>query len=240
MKVAVISFSGNVGKTTIARHLLAPRIPRAQLIAVESINAEDGEAADALRGRQFGQLQEHLQTIDDAIVDIGASNVEDLLGLMRRYEGSHEDFDCFVVPTVAAQKPQKDTVTTLVHLAQLGIPPHRLRLVFNMLDDDIRFEEVFERLLNFLARHPIALANPACHIGTNEVFQLAGGADLAALASDATDYRSLIARASDSTERYAFARKLALRRLAAGVVPRLDACFAALGLDAMAAAHGTI
>ncbi|MBZ8143267.1 StbB, partial [Rubrivivax gelatinosus] len=49
MKVAVISFSGNVGKTTIARHLLAPRIPGAQLIAVESINAEDGEAADALR-----------------------------------------------------------------------------------------------------------------------------------------------------------------------------------------------
>ncbi|MCK7494813.1 MAG: hypothetical protein MZW92_29645 [Comamonadaceae bacterium] len=50
MKVAVISFSGNVGKTTIARHLLAPRIPGAQLIAVESINAEDGEAARRAAG----------------------------------------------------------------------------------------------------------------------------------------------------------------------------------------------
>lgn len=27
MKLAVINFSGNVGKTTVARHLLAPRIP---------------------------------------------------------------------------------------------------------------------------------------------------------------------------------------------------------------------
>ena len=36
----------------------------------------------------------------DVVVDIGASNVEDLLALMRRYRGSHEDFDCFVVPTV--------------------------------------------------------------------------------------------------------------------------------------------
>lgn len=27
MKVAVINFSGNVGKTTIARHLLLPRMP---------------------------------------------------------------------------------------------------------------------------------------------------------------------------------------------------------------------
>jgi len=26
MKVAVINFSGNVGKTTVARHLLAPRM----------------------------------------------------------------------------------------------------------------------------------------------------------------------------------------------------------------------
>ena len=40
MKVAVINFSGNVGKTTIARHLLAPRIPDADFIAVESINAD--------------------------------------------------------------------------------------------------------------------------------------------------------------------------------------------------------
>ena len=33
MKVAVINFSGNVGKTTVARHLLAPRIAGAKVIA---------------------------------------------------------------------------------------------------------------------------------------------------------------------------------------------------------------
>lgn len=36
MKVAVINFSGNVGKTTIARHLLAPRIPGAEVVSIES------------------------------------------------------------------------------------------------------------------------------------------------------------------------------------------------------------
>ena len=92
MKVAVINFSGNVGKTTIARHLLAPRIHGAELIAVESINADEGQA-HALRGKQFGELQEYLQTVDNVVVDIGASNVEDLLALMRKYRGSHEDFD---------------------------------------------------------------------------------------------------------------------------------------------------
>lgn len=40
MKLAVLNFSGNVGKSTVARHLLAPRIPGCPLVAVESINAE--------------------------------------------------------------------------------------------------------------------------------------------------------------------------------------------------------
>ncbi len=44
MKVAVINFSGNVGKTTIAGHLLVPRIDGAELIAVETINADEGQA----------------------------------------------------------------------------------------------------------------------------------------------------------------------------------------------------
>ena len=38
MKIAVINFSGNVGKTTVARHLLLPRIQGAELISVESVN----------------------------------------------------------------------------------------------------------------------------------------------------------------------------------------------------------
>ena len=41
MKVAVINFSGNVGKSTIARHLLTPRIEGAELISIESINADE-------------------------------------------------------------------------------------------------------------------------------------------------------------------------------------------------------
>ena len=122
MKIAVINFSGNVGKTTIARHLLLPRIDGAELFSVESLNAADGES-HAMRGRQFGELQELLQTIDNAVVDIGASNVEELLDLMQKYQGSHEDFDAFVVPTVPALKQQQDTIATLVELARLaGVP----------------------------------------------------------------------------------------------------------------------
>ena len=67
MKLAVINFSGNVGKSTIARHLLAPRLPSARVIAIESINADEGQA-QSMRGFQFGELQEYLQSVDDVVV----------------------------------------------------------------------------------------------------------------------------------------------------------------------------
>ena len=232
MKIAVINFSGNVGKSTVARHLLLPRIEAAELVAIESVNA-DGGKGPSMRGRQFGELQEYLQTVDSAVVDIGASNVEELLGLMQRYRGSHADFDCFVVPTVQAFKQQQDTIATLVELARLGVPSSRVKLVFNMVEYGVAVEPAFDVIMGFVANHPIAQAKPACCLGMNEIYgRINGqGADLAALARDETDYKGLIAKARDTPEKLALAQKLATRRLASGVVPELDACFAALELE---------
>ena len=232
MKVAVINFSGNVGKTTIARHLLAPRIAGAEVISIESINADDGQAA-ALRGNQFGELQEYLQTVDNVVVDIGASNVEDLLGLMRRYRGSHEDFDYFVIPTVPALKQQQDTIATLAELTRLGVPSHKIRIVFNLVEDESDVDGSFDALLSFIKEHPMARASTQCRLGANEVYERVKGtgADLAELANDSTDYKAQIAVAANTSEKLVLAQKLATRRLAAGVVPELDDCFAALELS---------
>jgi hypothetical protein len=231
MKFAVINFSGNVGKTTVARHLLLPRMAGARLIAVESINSDEGQG-QALRGRQFGELQEYLQTVDSVVVDIGASNVEELLVLMRKYRGSHEDFDGFIVPTVAALKQQQDTIATLAELARLGVPESRVKLVFNMVEDGVELEQAFEMLLAFVAEHPIAQVNLNCRLGANEIYERVKGTqtDLTTLAADTTDYKALIAQASGTPDKLALAQRLATRRLATGVVPELDACFAALGL----------
>ena len=231
MKIAVINFSGNVGKTTIARHLLAPRIERAEVISVESINADEGQT-NAIRGDQFGELQEYLQTVDNAVVDVGASNVEDLLALMRRYRGSHEDFDYFVIPTVPALKQQQDTIATLAELARLGIPASKLKVVFNLVEDGTDVKETFDTLLAFIEENPLTDVSTRCTLGANEIYERVKGtdADLAALAADQTDYKAQIARAPDTVQKVALAQKLANRRLASGVVPELDQCFAALEL----------
>jgi hypothetical protein len=237
MKVAVINFSGNVGKTTIARHLLAPRIAGAEVVPIESINADDGQRM-ALRGSQFGELQEFLQTVDNVVVDIGASNVEELLALMRKYRGSHEDFDYFIVPTVPALKQQQDTIATLTALARLGIPAAKLKLVFNQVEDDSDVNADFDVVLAFVQQTALMQPSTRRRLGANEIYERikGSGADLAALVEDDTDYKALIARAGSTAEKVALAQRLANRRLASGVVPELDACFAALELEGVAVA----
>jgi hypothetical protein len=235
MKIAVINFSGNVGKSTVARHLLQPRIEGADFISVESLNAAEGQA-QTIRGRQFAHLQEYLQTVDSAVVDIGASNVEELLALMRQYRGSHEDFDAFVVPTVPAVKQQQDSIATLIELSRIGVPPSRVRLLFNMVETGEALARSFQPLLSFVAAHPVAQADLACRLGANEIYGRlkSAGMDIAALVRDGSDYKALIAQATDTAEKLALAQKLATRRLAHGVLPELDACFAALHLETVA------
>jgi len=239
MKLAVINFSGNVGKTTVARHLLAPRIPGCHVVAVESINADDGQSV-TIRGRQFAQLQEFLQSVDNVVIDIGASNVEELLKLMRRYRDSQQDFDGFIVPTVPARKQQQDTAATLAELARIGVPPDRLRLVFNQVDDDSPIEHTFETLLAYCASSGSVKPRPAACISFNEVYALVRGAgqSLAELAADSTDYKAAIAKASAQTDKLALAHRLATQRLARGVIPELDACFEALHLNLLAHQSG--
>ena len=234
MKLAVINFSGNVGKTTVARHLLAPRIPGCQVVAVESINADDGQPV-TIRGRQFAQLQEYIQSVDNVVVDIGASNVEELLKLMRRYRDSQEDFDGFIVPTVPARKQQQDTAATLAELARIGVSPGRLRPVFNQVDDDSPVDRAFDTLLAYCASSGVAQPRQAAFISYNEVYALVRGTgqSLAELAADRTDYKAAIAKASAQPDKLALAQRLAIQRLARGVSPELDACFAALELHSL-------
>ena len=167
MKIAVINFSGNVGKSTVAHHLLAPRLDNAPIIPIESINS-DGTEAGTLRGTQFDELQDQLMTLENAVVDIGASNVEDFVGLMQSYDGSHKDFDLFIVPTVPAAKQQVDTIATLRALSELGVSASKIRVVLNMVDPKQDIARIFPSCFDFhartstfwLDRHAVIYQNP--------------------------------------------------------------------------------
>jgi hypothetical protein len=231
MKTAVINFSGNVGKTTIARHLLAPRMKGAEIISIESSNADEQEA-DALRGKDFAHLQQYMLASDDLIVDIGASNVEDLLKLMAKFKGSHEDFDYYLVPCVPDIKQQKDTANTVSQLATMGVPASKIKIILNRVDDSEDPGNQFASLMEFVAVKKVATIELKAHLTNNEIYQRLkqDGRSITALSADNTDYKKLIAAESEHSKKMVLADKLAVKRLADGVLPELDACYAALKL----------
>lgn len=231
-KVAVLNYSGNVGKTTISAHLLQPRMPGAQVFSIESINmgAEtEGVDVETMKGKKFGELVDQLMLLDDAIVDVGASNVEDFLALMQRYAGSHEEFDFFVVPVVKEKKVQADTVNTIQSLAGIGVDRKRIRLVFNKVEPDDVLEDEFGGLFGLATQKSFTL-NPAAVVYTNEVFErLKGvGKALGDVAADPTDYRALVRTAADPESRALAIRMVALKRLAVTANLNLDDAYRAM------------
>lgn len=229
MKVAVINFSGNVGKSTIARHLLAPRMNNATVIPVESINS-DGTQDEAIKGKQFGELQEALMLMEDAVIDIGASNVEDFVNLMKQYKGSHEEFDYFVIPTVAKNKQMRDTISTIDALADIGVPAKKIRLVFNMVELDETPERLFSGLFDYHSAAKNYTLRPEAVIHVNDIYGKIKGADqgIKDILSDTTNYKEKIKTAKDAEEKLHCAQMVGIKRLAAGVTDELDAVYKTL------------
>ena len=173
MKVCVMNFSGNVGKTTVAAHMLKPRMKDAPVYSVESLNVDasaDGVDVEKIKGKRFGDLIEQIMLVDDAIVDVGASNVEEFLKLMQQYSGSHEEFDFFVVPTVKEKKQQADTVNTLRALAKLGIPRTKIRLIFNRVEVDESVNDEFASLFGLADLEKSFTLKANAIIYQNEIF----------------------------------------------------------------------
>ena len=229
MKTIVMNFSGNVGKSTVARHLLSPRMNNARIIPVESINS-DGTQDEAMRGKQYGDLLELMSVMEDVVVDVGASNVEDFVALMKKYDGSHEDFDYFVIPTVKNTKQQNDTISTIEALHEIGIPAKSIRLVFNMVDDADNIQKSFDRLFKYHASSKNFMLRPDAVIHENEIFlKLKNSAEsISDILSDPTDLKALLKAESDPEEKMNIAAKIGIKRLASGVTKELDGVYKSL------------
>ncbi len=233
MKVVVINFSGNVGKTTVAGHLLKPRMGNAPIFSVESINVDasaDGLDVEKMKGKKYGNLVQELMKLDDAIVDVGASNVEEFIKLMQQYDSSHEEFDYFVIPVVKEKKQQADTINTIQALKRLGIAKNKIRVVFNKAEVDDEIEEEFQSILGYANQEKSFLANPKAVIHVNEVFERMKevGKSLGDITADPTDYRAKLREAKDDDEKDHCVRMVALKRLGVTANKNLDAAFSAI------------
>lgn len=222
MKICVINFSGNVGKSIISQHLLKPRMENSSIISVESINS-DGTNDEKIKGKRFTDIINRVLDTQNVIVDVGASNVEDFLQQMKKSIGSQDDFDYFVVPTIYKNKQITDTVATIDTLNDIGIEKERIKVIFNMLDEDSNlfydFKEIFDC-------KNVATVSENIGIYESELFnrlhEISDFDSISVLTHDTTDYKTLIQSTEDKTERSEYITKLGLKRLAIGVERMLD------------------
>ena len=161
VKIATANNAGSIGKTSCVVHMIAPRIDNPKIFAVETINetaAAFGLEVENLTGEQFGKLYRQLPSLNNVIVDVGASNIEDFLEKIISHEDSHHEIDYFVVPTTPSIKVQRETLQTITLISALGVPPEKIRVLFNRVVKDVH--EEFALVLNYARKEKNCIANP--------------------------------------------------------------------------------
>lgn len=231
MKYLVLNFSGNVGKSTLAMAMLMPRLPGAEYFSVESTNAGADSEAENIRGKQFGALQEHLMLLDSAVVDVGASNIEDFMKLMNEYRGSHEDFDKFIIPAVKENKQMADTIGTIAALKAMGVPAKKIFVVFNMVETDDAVETAFYPLFAYNEDNKAFTLKPQAAVNASVIYQQIRQkkTTIEKLLADDTDYKQALRdarNAGNTAEAERCASMISMKRLAVGASENLDRVFA--------------
>ncbi|MDR7948288.1 StbB family protein [Achromobacter aegrifaciens] len=233
MKIVVLNYSGSVGKTMATSHVFAPRIPDAEIIAVETTNesaADLGLDVEQIRGEQFGRLFRKLLMAESAIVDVGASNIEDFLAELIKYDEAHHEVDHYVLPVVSSGKAQRETIKTIQALTQIGVPGERVRVLFNRVDADVKDE--FAPIFGYAKQAGGFMANPEAAIFENEIFDLLANkrTTIKEILADETNYRQQLRETDRNDEKRIsqLSDMVALQALARPVDRQLDKAFTAL------------
>lgn len=103
MKIAVLNYSGNVGKTTLSRDMLYYNLQNYDLVTIESVNS-DGKEKVIIRGEDGDKIYTELLVTDDLILDIGSSNLENYLKNSEIENELISSIDLFVIPVTAEKK----------------------------------------------------------------------------------------------------------------------------------------
>lgn len=229
MKIAILNYTGTVGKTTVAAHLLSPRM-HAPIFAIESINETAqglGIDVEKMDGNKFRALFKKMMLEEAAIIDIGASNIEEFMNNMIKFDDSHEEFDLFLIPVTSGTKEQKETVLMINTLSSIGIAKEKIKVIFNRVDNDV--DEEFCFVINHHKKAKNFTLNKECAIFENELFDALSikGLTVDALLSDETDYKSLLKNNKEASEkdRNYWADMFGLKALAKSVKRNLDSVY---------------
>ncbi|MCE2724736.1 MAG: hypothetical protein ACOVN2_02915 [Usitatibacteraceae bacterium] len=155
MKTLIISTAGNVGKTTMARHLV-PMAPKdAMLLHYTShiatdIAVLDGGNAEVFWPGNFKEFFRNLMMHSHVVVDVSQLVINAFLEEAARYRSTLAEFDSVLVPTDATSYGAEHMRWTVEKLRELGVSDWKIQPVFNMHDPRQPTREQFQRALIWL------------------------------------------------------------------------------------------
>ena len=233
MRIATISISGNVGKTTVAKNLLFPRLPGAEIFEIESLNTGlqlKSAEIKTMRSSSYGSLIDSIMLLSSAIVDVGASNIEGFLSEMRELDGSHEDLDYFIIPVIKDNKIMTESVKTALLLSALGVPKEKIKLVFNRVPKDSDLETDFAPIFKLTQKDIKFTINKDAVIYENPVYAELNKLQIGLheLMNDQTDYRANLKNAKDEKEQKHMLNMIAIKRRSTSAIQNLDDVFSTL------------
>lgn len=231
LKAAILNNSGNVGKSTICQTMLKPRLEGAEIVKVETINS-DGTNDSKLSAKEFDEILKLIDEVDCTLVDIGASNIEQFMIQMLEFQGSHELIDYFIIPVTPQDKQQRDSITTINNLMDIGIEAERLKVIFNLAEKgDIAIEKQYSVFFADKICKKIAGNNPSI-VYNNNIFNILTKAKLKYddIYNDDRDFRSLIRATTSKEERAELSNLRTVKMLMNGFNSDLDIAFKNLNL----------
>lgn len=234
MKIALINHSGNVGKSTLAKHMLLPRIKNAVLVPVESFNVNRFKNVENIGGDEFGDMMEFVNLQENVLVDVGSSNSGDFIRLMKQYRGSQKDFDYYIVPVAPGDKEEEDTVNTIDKLAAMGVPASKIKVFFNKVPSTVtnksKLKTLFSTIFADYEEGKKFTLYQDAFVHQTEIFQKLKETDnvttdIPVLAADETDYRAKLKETKDQDERHNLVRLISQQGLALSANENFDEVF---------------
>ncbi len=230
MNIAIVNNSGNVGKSTICENLLKPRIKNAEIIKVETINS-DGTNDDKYSAKEYNEILKEMDMNDVSILDVGSSNIEQLIEQMKQYKESHEDIDYFIIPVTPKNKQQMDSLSTVGTLIDLGVDSDKFKFIYNQADRVIPFQRQYATFLNGIEAFNFPTdVRPTLY--ETEAFSLLAsiGKTFQEITNDNRDFRQLLREAETREQKEELSELRTMKQLVNGFNDILDAAFLSLNL----------
>ncbi|MDR3528469.1 MAG: hypothetical protein P4L57_14450 [Rhizomicrobium sp.] len=223
MKVAVLNYAADVGKTILTRHLLRPRLEASDVCSVSPFSPLDGQSTL--------DLMQKVHRTQNAILDVPYWQTEAILQSFVEYRGAHKDYDFILVPTTAgSDRVLRGTISTILALQKIGVPAERVRVVFNGLKRRMDVFKAFAPLYGYWDAERTFVWNTAAVIHQSELFRQTVHCEMAfaEFGEIPIDLGEDLPAIEDAEDRDAYVKWGVVQRMVPGVVAELDVVFRTL------------